>query len=451
MARKANSSKPPGPKTGFRPSFERAKPPTKPPKAAAAADPGTSAQQGMLQLTFARHAHGYGFLAAIAFFFNGVLLVTFAGRPLPITGLRLDYVLWLLPAVAGALTSWDAVRLKREPYRRHYVSSHFASSCVGMVLFFVVAFAIILAMQKILPDWLIPFIYPLSAAGVPLTIVSIGMTWQGLSGRKVASFGLALFLPVLMVFLTLFDPNLSILTIDGRNLYTFTYLIGALTTEISGSLLHIIASSTSVYQREILKADNSKVAMVQQDYQKKREALDYKERALRGREAHLEALQQELEDQAKDLKTKLAEVTTREVSIEKGSTQLRDLDRKVASARAEIEAKAEEIRLRDSDLATLKTELEKTRQAVSTREASLAEREKEVKRASIELTSKVRGSETKLKSIEEREARLLEHEKTFDSTRTTLLKKEKELQLKDSEIRMKSERLGGTTSAAEAP
>src|SRR5205814_7291627 len=135
MARKANSSKPPGPKTGFRPSFERAKPPTKPPKAAAAADPGTSAQQGMLQLTFARHAHGYGFLAAIAFFFNGVLLVTFAGRPLPITGLRLDYVLWLLPAVAGALTSWDAVRLKREPYRRHYVSRHFATSAAhGPVL-----------------------------------------------------------------------------------------------------------------------------------------------------------------------------------------------------------------------------------------------------------------------------------------------------------------------------
>ncbi len=446
MARKASSSKPPAPKSGFRPTLERLKP-SKPIQASEAA---SAAQQGMLQLTFARHAHGYGFLAAFAFAFNVILLVFFAAQPPPITGLRLDHILWLLPAVAGALTSWDAVRLKREPYRRHYVSSHFASSCVGMVLFFVVAFAIILSMQKVLPDWLIPFIYPLSAAGVPLTIVSIGMTWQGLSGRKVASFGLALFLPVLMVFLTLFDPNLSIVTVDGRNLYTFTYLIGALTTEISGSLLHIIASSTSVYQREILKADNSKVAMVQQDYQKKREALDYKERALRGREAHLEALQQELEDQAKDLKTKLAEVTTREVSIEKGSTQLRDLDRKVASARAEIEAKAEEIRLRDSDLATLKTELEKTRQAVSTREASLAEREKEVKRASIELTSKVRGSETKLKSIEERESRLEEHEKAFDSTRTTLLKKEKELQLKDSEIRMKSERLGGTTSAAEA-
>src|SRR2546429_560599 len=446
MARKANSSKPPGPKTGFRPSFER----SKPPKAAAAADPGTSAQQGMLQLTFARHAHGYGFLAAIAFFFNGVLLVTFAGRPLPITGLRLDYVLWLLPAVAGALTSWDAVRLKREPYRRHYVSRHFATSAAGMGLFFVVAPAIIAAMQGSLPLWVLPLIYPISAAGVPLTIISMGLTWQGLGARKLGSLGSALIMPILMVFLTLFTANFTIETQDGRALFIIIYLIGALTTEIAGSLLHIIASSTSVYQREILKADNTKVAIIQQDYQKKREALDYKERALRGREAHLEALQQELEDQAKDLKGKLGDVTTREVAIEKGTSQLRELDRKVASARAEMEAKAEEIRLKDSDLAGLKKELEKTRQSVGAREASLAEREKEVKRASIELTSKVRGSETKLKSVEERESRLQELEKSFDSTRTSLLKKEKDLELKESELRMKSERLEATHSAGEA-
>src|SRR5436189_544474 len=178
MARKANSSKPPGPKTGFRPSFER----SKPPKAAAAAHPGPSAQQGMLQLTFARHAHGYGFLAAIAFFFNGVLLVTFAGRPLPITGLRLDYLLWLLPAVAGALASWDAVRLKREPYRRHYLSGHFATSAAGMALFFVVALAIIL--RQSLPSFVAPWIFPAAVTGLPLTIISIGLTWQGLGIRK---------------------------------------------------------------------------------------------------------------------------------------------------------------------------------------------------------------------------------------------------------------------------
>src|SRR5437016_4736376 len=304
-------------------------------------------------------------------------------------------------------------------------------------------------MQGSLPTWLIPWIYPLSVAGLPLTIVSMGMTWQGLGARKLASFGAALILPVLMVLQNLtFFGQLSIITAGA--LFIGTYWIGALTTEIAGSLLHIIASSTSVYQREILKADNSKVAMVQQDYQKKREALDYKERALRGREAHLEALQQELEDQAKDLKTKLAEVITREVSIEKGSTQLRDLDRKVASARAEIEAKAEEIRLRDADISTLKTEHEKMRQTLNAREASLAEREKEVKRTSIELTSQLRSSETKVKSVEEREARLQELEKSFDSKRTSLLKKEKELELKDSELRLRGEQVEATHPGADA-
>lgn len=447
MARKGTTRKPAAPKPAFRPTFEKPKP-TKPAQASEAV---AAAQQGMLQLTFARHAHGYGFLAAIALFFNGILLLIFGGQPLPISGVRLDHVLWLLPSVAGALTSWDAVRLKRDPYRLHHASGHFALSTAGMGLFFIVALAIFLGMQGTPPTWVIQFIYAFSVAGVPLTIISMGMTWQGFGIRKLGSFVSALILPVMMIFLTI--PPIGQFTIDtpeGRALYTIAFLIGALTTEVSGSLLHIIASSTSVYQREILKADNTKVAMIQQDYQKKREALDYKERALRGREAHLEALQQELEDQAKDLKTKIGDVTTREVAIEKGTSHLRELDRKVASTRAEIEAKAEEIRLRDSDLSTLKAELEKTRQSASAREASLAEREKETKRASIELTSKVRGSEAKLKSLEERESRVQDLEKSFDSTRTSLLKKEKELQLKESELRMKSDRMEATHSAAEA-
>src|SRR5205809_5077789 len=128
-------------------------------------------------------------------------------RSLPITGLRLDYVLWLLPAVAGALTSWDAVRLKREPYRRHYVSRHFATSAAGMGLFFVVALAIIAAMQGSLPLWVLPPLYPLSAAGVPLTIISMGLTWQGLGARKLGSLGSVLVMPILMVSLTLTTVN----------------------------------------------------------------------------------------------------------------------------------------------------------------------------------------------------------------------------------------------------
>jgi len=455
MARKASSRKPTLalPKPFARSPTARGKPA----RGLSAPEAADAAQQGLLQLSFARHAHGYGFLAAAAFLLNAVLLLTLGGQaqalPLP-RSVTTNMVLWLLPAVAGALASWDAVRLKREPYRRHYVSTHFGTSAAGMVLFFIVAFAIILLMQQSLPEALVPWVYPLTVAGIPLTIISMGMTWQGLGLRKVGSFAAALVMPILMFFLVLggariTDPS-GAPDLGGIRLFVLTFVIGALTSEIAGSLLHLIASSTSVNQREILKADNSKVALIQQDYQKKREALDYKERALRGREAHLEALQQELEDQAKELKSKFSDVTARENAIDKGTKDLRDIDRKVASARAEIEAKAEEIRLRDADISTLKTEHEKMRQTLNAREASLAEREKEVKRTSIELTSQLRSSETKVKSVEEREARLQELEKSFDSKRTSLLKKEKELELKDSELRLRGEQVEATHGGADA-
>src|SRR5213593_213929 len=448
MARKASSRKPALtlPKPSARSPNGRAKS-SRPVSASQAAE---ASQQGLLQLTFARHAHGYGFVGAAAFLLDAILIL-YIGIQSPVlpTGVRSDFLVWLLPSVAGAVASWDAVRLKREPYRRHYESTHFAMSTVGMVLFFVIALAVVLMIWHQFPSWLDPgWIYPIAVAGVPLTIISMGMTWQGLGLRKAGSFVLASITPILALFLPF--GHISLSSSAGQTLYVVTLLIGAIATEFAGSLLHIIASSTSVYQREILKADNSKVALIQQDYQQKREALDYKERALRGREAHLEALQQELEDQAKELKTKFSDVTARENAIEKGTRDLRDIDRKVASARAEIEAKAEEIRLRDADISTLKTEHEKMRQTLNAREASLAEREKEVKRTSIELTSQLRSSETKVKSVEEREARLQELEKSFDSKRTSLLKKEKELELKDSELRLRGEQVEATHPGADA-
>src|SRR5207245_4959608 len=295
MARKASSRKPALtlPKPSARSPTARAKS-SRPVSASQAAE---ASQQGLLQLSFARHAHGYGFVGAAAFLLDAILSL-YIGIQSPVlpTGVRLDFLVWLLPSVAGAVASWDAVRLKREPYRRHYESTHFAMSAVGMAVFFVIALAIVLMIWQQFPSWLDPgWIYPIAVAGVPLTIISMGMTWEGLGFRKAGSFVLAAATPVLALFLAF--THISLTDPAGRSLYVVTLLIGALSTEFAGSLLHIIASSTSVYQREILKADNSKVALIQQDYQKKREALDYKESAHRGREAHLEALQQELEDQ----------------------------------------------------------------------------------------------------------------------------------------------------------
>ncbi len=434
----------------FRPTYEHprtAKPSTPSPAAQAA-------QQGLLQLTFGRHAHGYGIVAAVAFALDAVLIYSMSTSTAPVMlpGGLPDYTLWLIPAAAGAFASVDATRLKREPYRRQYLSRHFIMSLLGMVLFFLVSLFIVLFSWQMLPLSLAPWVYPLAVLGVPFTIVSMGMTWEGVGARKAGSIILALALPILIVLLIL--GNITIAPKPGTSTGTeilpiVVFLAGALTTEISGSLLHIIASSTSVYQREILKADNTKVALLQQELQKKREALDYKERAIRGREAHMEALQQELDDQAAEVKTKLTDVTQREVTVEKASKDLRELDRKVASARAEIEAKVEELRLRESDVASAKQEADKLKADVTAREAAFAAREQDIKRKEIEVTSQSRTLEQKARASEDRESRLQEAEKSLDQRRTALLKEAKDLELKESELKLKSEQVDATRSGSE--
>src|SRR6266705_6690694 len=111
MARSSSSRKPAGAPRPAAKSSEKPKPPRAPPASEAAA----ASQQGLLQLTFARHAHGYGILAAAAFLLNAILLFQLAPQlgsqqPLPLPpGFQIEFLLWLLPAVAGALASWDAV------------------------------------------------------------------------------------------------------------------------------------------------------------------------------------------------------------------------------------------------------------------------------------------------------------------------------------------------------
>ncbi|MGQ0797386.1 MAG: DUF7090 family protein [Methanobacteriota archaeon] len=407
------------------------------------------AETGLLQLSFGRHAHGYGIAAAVAFVANVFFLFnvsSFAGlvaRP----GYT-DFILWLLPAAVGAIASWDAIRLKREPYRGHYRSRHFVMSTLGMILFFAVSFVILLMIIGWVPVSFALWVYPFAVAGPPLAVISMAMTWQGLGIRKAGSIGSAIVLPILLVLLVLGGQVPS--APQAQQLYMLVFLVGALTTEMSGSLLHIIASSTSVYQREILKADNTKVGLLQNELQKKREALDYKERALRGREAHLEALQQEVDDQASDLKAKLTDVAGREVAVEKAAKELRELNKKVTTARAEIEAHVEEIKHRESDVVGAKAGMEKAAQSISAREATLAEHEKQMKRQSIEIASKLRDADAAERSAVEHEERVRAADKALEEKRRALLKQEKDLQLKDSEIRLRTERVEATHSKAES-
>src|SRR2546430_16181189 len=121
MARRAFSQKPTLalPKPFARSPTSRGNPA----RGLSASEAADAAQQGLLQLSFARHAHGYGFVGAAAFLLDAILIL-YIGLQTPVlpTVVRIDFLAWLLPSVAGAVASWAAVRRKREPSRKSYVS-----------------------------------------------------------------------------------------------------------------------------------------------------------------------------------------------------------------------------------------------------------------------------------------------------------------------------------------
>src|SRR6266581_157606 len=442
MARKASSRKP---TLALPKPFARS--PTSRGKSArglSAPEAADAAQQGLLQLSFARHAHGYGFVGAAAFLLDAILIL-YIGLQAPVlpTGVRVDFLVWLLPSVAGAVASWDAVRLKREPYRKHYESTHFAMSTVGMALFFVTALAIVLMIWQQFPAWLDPgWIYPFAVAGVPLTIISMGMTWEGLGLRKAGSFVLAAVTPVLALFLPF--GHFTLADQSGRSLYVVTLLIGALSTEFAGSLLHIIASSTSVYQREILKADNSKVALIQQDYQKTREA------SLAEREKEVKRTSIELTSQLRSSETKVK-------SVEEREARLQELEKSFDSKRTSLLKKEKELELKDSELRLRGEQVEATHGgADATRIRELKEWEKKILAKEKELGKQeveLKTMETRLKERYENATRVEKQfqgqRRMFDDRESEYVSREKKISDQEAALRERTAEIERQVSTVE--
>src|SRR2546427_733968 len=365
-------------------------------------------------------------------------------------------VLWLLPAVAGALASWDAVRLKREPYRRHYVSTHFGTSAAGMVLFFIVAFAIILLMQQSLPEALVPWVYPLTVAGIPLTIISMGMTWQGLGLRKVGSFAAALVMPILMVLLVLggariTDPS-GAPDLGGIRLFVLTFVIGALTSEIAGSLLHLIASARAEIEAkaEELRLRGADITTLKTEHEKMRKTLNAREPSLAERE-------REVKRTSIDLTSQLRSAETKAKSVEEREARLQELEKSFDSKRTSLLKKEKELELKDSELRLKGEQVEATHGgADATRIRELKEWEKKILAKEKELGKQeveLKTMETRLKERYENATRVEKQfqgqRRMFDDRESEYVSREKKISDQEAALRERSTEIERQASAVE--
>lgn len=414
--------------------------------------PESSEKVGLLQLNFGRAAHGYGILSALALAFTGILAMMMidTAQPLPSypsLGYQ-DLILWLLPIFVGAGISAHALSLKWAPYKGSRGSGHFLLTAAALVLNFGLLFVMLLLLLGLFTPPFMQLMYFLSTLGIPLTMISMAGSWAGRSGRKAASLFSASFLPLVML-LSLY-LGLDISSVSVRPTVVLMYLGGALSIEISGSLLHIIASSTTPYKMEILKASDRKLALDREELQRKYEALEYREKALRGKEAHLESYERELNETAAEVDAKRKEIASLQSEMDKQSREVREVERKLATIRAEVDARVEQMNLKEADLKAVAEELQNTRQQISEREVTVAEREKELKRSGIELSSRSRQMEEKEKNLRDLETRLKDQAKVLDAQRVQFYNKEKDLELRESALNMKAQKVEASAVAKEA-
>ncbi|GEM_PF-1326887 len=405
---------------------------------------------GLLQLRLGRAAQGQGLGAAFGLAFNAFLIyaASQSGQIRIIPPNFLGALLWLMPLFVGAVIGVDALQRKWTPYKGYRTSRHFVLSLTALalsVLGMALIFLEFVGVAAITPPWLM---YPLSVTTISIGLISMADTWRGWGTRKLMSVLGALSLPLLMlawVGLNV-DPSDS----AGGLLAMFFYFIMALAALISGSELHIIASSTSTAEREILTASDVKLTQLQSSLRELQKALEFRQKGLDEKEAIIESDRRELDGEVSKVEAQSSELQGLQTDLERKEKELLAFEKKVSGVKAEIDARVEQLKLKESDLMNIDSGIERARKEVADREAATMERDKELKRFHIEVTAAQRQLEAKAREAADLEEKLRREDATQETRQKALLQKEKAIQLKDSELRLRSEQLDAT-KATKAP
>ena len=341
---------------------------------------------------------------------------------------------WLVPLCAGLAISIIALIIKWEPYFADRVEPHFIMSLVAVAVPAILIGLIVLdELDKFTlgrPDWL----YPASLLGISLTMISLAMTWEGTGRRKMICISAAVFPPVLLIFPMIFRFT----DVELASILPMAYLGSAVAIQLSGSMLHIIASSTSVLQREVLKASDGKLKEQVQDLDKKKKALEYREDALRSKESDLEAYEKRLSEELESVEERKKQIVALESELEQRVELARSSRQELTKNEVGIESKLETLRLKDAEVETKVRDLDRRAKGLAAREEKAAAAENEAQKLLLDAQSRDRAVKNRQAEVEAEENTLLNRMKQLDSLKASLVERERQISARESALDMKS-------------
>jgi KaiC/GvpD/RAD55 family RecA-like ATPase len=363
----------------------------------------------------------------------------FLAGPQPI----LEAATWIVPLLTAIAVSAVVVYLKWDPFLTDKGSKHFVTSFASLGISIIVLISAMLKQADLTDIDFGLWIYPASIIGVCLSLISIAMIWEGMSRRKTTAIASALGPLVIMLLTVLVNPA------DIYGALPLVFLGSAVCIQLSGSMMHLIATSTSLQQREILKAGDAKIIQIKEEAQKIKDQLAFKEQALMEREIGFASIDHALSDLRAELDIRERQLRILEEDQAKREMQLREEKGKSSAAILGLSHREEILQQKDLELSSKEKELEAITLALQSKEEQLRIQTDQLQQDQTALrVSEKQFNERKELIGEEmdnlraaREALMAEQKKIAD--------KNKEMQLRESSLDMRLREAGSPKASAQ--
>jgi len=427
MAAKASSKKSPAPSrtSSYRPQREQIE----------SAEVRRSRKAALLQLSMGRVAHIIGIASGLALALTAVIAYGLVHwdflRDAPAFMVTLK---WVIPLVAGIVAAGTAIIMKWEPYVADREEPHFVVSVAALVIPIMFIVLIVLDEYGQVDLGRPPWLYPASLLGICLAEISLAMTWEGAGSRKTISIAAAIF-PILLLLFPIF---FKFTEEELASILPMAYLGSAVSIQLSGSMLHIISSSTQVQQREVLKASDSKLKEQMLDIDKKRKAMVYREEALRSKESGLEAYEKHLSDEMASFEERKQQVIAAETDLENRVERVIEERERLSKREGELEAREDALSIKLAEAEGLRRDMDKRVKTLVSREEAISAKEHDFSKSIIDLQAKERDLKNRIAELQAEQTTLEGVRKELAEFEEALLDREKQIGSREGEMEMRS-------------
>ena len=384
-------------------------------------------RSALIQLKFGRAAHFLSTLAAVFLALAAIIVFYISGSPQP----WLDSTKWFIPLIAGAFMSIVVVYLKWDPFMTDRNSKQFIVSLISMIVPLIMIVLLALREMRYIDFGEESWIYPISFIGISLSMISIAMIWDGMSRRKTIAIVSAA-IPLAIMSLPIVASSAGVLDI-----LPLVYLGSAVCIQLSGSMMHVMSTSTSVQEREILKASDAKIIAIKEDAENRQEELDYKEKALLEREISFETYEKALGDLKADLDQRKRQVEVIEADLASRDKKLHEEQEKTATAILAIGTREEKLQQKDIEVSSRDRELEAITLALQSKEERLKSEADRLQQEQTNLKVEEKQFKERQELIREELTTLKVNRESILAEQKQLAQKAKELQLKESSLDMR--------------